>query len=294
MLQTEQHLFHRHAALAEDTGCIEQDDASQEPQDQMPIVGRFRLHLAGLGGQQVLQRAEMMFNPTSSPPGPDQTWCRDECLPAEQVEALVSRFIDNDERDPPIGGAGCGESGIPDPWYLGALTPGPVGQGPEVLARHPAPIKQVEDVGALPLHQQQALQVAGYMRHHLRVPEPTIGHYQGRGQPQTQLLQGGPGPVQHDLQPRQLVAAGPSGPHRVRPAHHKVHRDDQLPVPDHHHQEQAIDPQSDPMFLAAIPGAYQAQLLTRLLEDTVIAHPSPLSATAGRGALVLHMMPQGC
>src|SRR5882724_206058 len=48
------------------------------------------------------------------------------------------------------------------------------------------------------------------------------------------------------------------------------------------------------MFLAAVPGAYQAQLLTRLLDDTVIAHPSPLPATAGRGTLVLHMMPQGC
>src|SRR5882672_79425 len=111
-----------------------------------------------------------MCNPASSPPGPDQTWCRDACLPAAPVEALVSRWIDHDARDPSIGGAGGGQSGIPAPWHLGALTPGPVGPGPEVLACYPAPIQQVEDVGALPLHPQPAVQVAGYMRHHLRVP----------------------------------------------------------------------------------------------------------------------------
>ncbi len=115
MLQAEYDGFHCHPALEEDAGGIEQDQVGQEPQHQVPIVGSFRLYLAGLGGQQVLQGAEMILNPAASPPGPDQTRCRDGGFPAEQVEALLTRFVDNDERDPPIGGAGGHESDIPDP-----------------------------------------------------------------------------------------------------------------------------------------------------------------------------------
>jgi len=58
MLQTEHDLFHRHAALQAESRRVEQHQASQQAQHQMPVVGIFRLHLAGLGRQQVLQRAE--------------------------------------------------------------------------------------------------------------------------------------------------------------------------------------------------------------------------------------------
>ena len=63
MLQAEHDLFHRHAALTEDPGRIEQGQARQQAQDQMAIVGVFPMDLTRLRGQQVLQQAEMVFNP---------------------------------------------------------------------------------------------------------------------------------------------------------------------------------------------------------------------------------------
>jgi hypothetical protein len=47
------------------------------------------------------------------------------------------------------------------------------------------------------------------------------------------------------------------------------------------------------MFLAALPGAYQTQLLARLFDDTVVAHPGPRPPTAGGRALVRHVGPPG-
>lgn len=69
MLQAEHDLFHRHVALAEDTGRIEQDQARQQAQDQMAIVGVFSMDLTRLRGQQVLQQAEVVFNPAPPFPG---------------------------------------------------------------------------------------------------------------------------------------------------------------------------------------------------------------------------------
>ena len=37
MLQAEHQLLHRHAALAQDTGVVAQDQARQQAQDQMAI-----------------------------------------------------------------------------------------------------------------------------------------------------------------------------------------------------------------------------------------------------------------
>ncbi len=97
----------------------------------------------------------------------------------------MAKLINHDERDPPIGGAGRGGSDIPDPWHLGALTPGPGGKSPEILARYPASVVQVDGSRSLPLHQPHALSVVGHVRHHLRVPDPMIGHHEGRGQPRS-------------------------------------------------------------------------------------------------------------
>jgi hypothetical protein len=46
---------------------------------------------------------------------------------------------------------------------------------------------------------------------------------------------------------------GMAGPHWVRAAHRQVHRGDQLPASDHHHHELTIDPELDPVLLAALP-----------------------------------------
>src|SRR5918994_2324844 len=104
--------------------------------------------------------------------------------------------------------------------------------------------------------------------------------------------QGLPGTVQHDPQPGQLLVAGAPASHRIGAADRKVDRDHQLAVTDHHDQQQAIDAEADAMFLPTVPGADQAQLLARLLEDAVIGHPGPLPATAGGRAFVRHMLPQ--
>src|SRR5262249_50059842 len=115
---------------------------------------------------------------------------------------------------------------------------------------------------------------------------------QGRRQPPAPTRQSRPRPVQHDLQPGQLVAARSARPCRVRTAHREVHGHDQLPLANDHEQQQPIDPQPDAWFLAAPPHAYQPQLPTGLPEQTVIPHPRPWPPTVGRRAFGLEVPPQ--
>jgi hypothetical protein len=63
MCEAEHDLLPRHLPLEEHTGRIQQAEASQRTQDQMPVVGLFPLHLAGLCSQPVLQCAAVVFNP---------------------------------------------------------------------------------------------------------------------------------------------------------------------------------------------------------------------------------------
>src|SRR6266508_2089362 len=292
MFHAEEDLFHRHATLAQDAGGIHQQQAGQQAQDQMPKVCALPRHLAGLRGQQVLQGPKTVFNPAASPPGPDQPRRRHGRLPAQQVVPVPSRLLDDDHRHPAIAGAGHRESSIAEPRQLGAVMPGPVVPGQPVLARRAAPIRQPEDVRTLALHQQGALLGGGHMLQDLRVAKPAIGDDQGWWQPPTPPLQGRPGAVQHDLQPPQLVAAGPARPYGIGTAHLKVHRHHQFPLPDNHEQQQAIDPEPDAMVLAAIPGAYQAQLRAILFEDAVVPDPRPLPPTLGGWTGVLDVPPE--
>jgi hypothetical protein len=167
----------------------------------------------------------------------------------------MTRFIDDDSGDRAERGAGRRESRIPHPGPLEAGAPWPVDLGQQLLPRHSAPVGQPEDVGALALHDRRPALVARHVRQPLRVAKPAIGDDQGRRPHQSQPLQRGPGPIQHHLQPRQRVAAGPPGTPRVWTPHREVHRDDQLPFTEHHHQQQPIDAEPDAMFLATIPGA---------------------------------------
>ena len=50
MLQAEDDFFHRDAPFQEPAGGIEQHQAGQQPQHQMPIVGIFPLDLARFRG----------------------------------------------------------------------------------------------------------------------------------------------------------------------------------------------------------------------------------------------------
>lgn len=119
MLQAEEDFLHRDTTFEDHTDSIKQDEAGDEPQDQVPVIGIFALDLAGLRGQQVLQRAEVRLDPTAPPPGPDQTWRRTRGRPAEQVEAITAWCVDDDDRDRSIASAGRREADIADPWLLG-------------------------------------------------------------------------------------------------------------------------------------------------------------------------------
>jgi hypothetical protein len=292
MLQAEHDRFHGHPALQAEARRGEEHQAGQQAPHQMSVVSLLRLHLAGLGRQQVLQRAEGLLNPTAPAPSPDQAWRRNGRLPAEQVEAFFPCFVDQHECDTSIGGTRGREPGIAAPRRLRALPPRPVGWGPEVCPGDPTPIGQREDVPPFALHKPRPSQVRLDVGHQGRVSKPTIRHDQRRWQPSAPPLQDRPCPIQHDLPPRQLIAAGSAGPHGVWAADDEVHRDDQLPVATHHHQQQPIDPQPHTMFLATIPGAHQPQLLASLLEHAIVRHPRPLPPTGGRRALVRNLLPQ--
>ena len=99
MFQTEHDLFHRHALLEESARGVEQDQASQQPQDQMPVVGVFALNLARLSGQQMFERPEVVFNPAPPLPGPDQTGRREGRGLTEQIGARLTRCSDDDDGD---------------------------------------------------------------------------------------------------------------------------------------------------------------------------------------------------
>jgi hypothetical protein len=293
MLQTKHDRFHRHAPLEEPAGGVEQPQTSPQPQHQMPIVGSLLMNLARLRRPQMLQRAEGVFNPTAPFPGPDQTGSCTGCHLTEQVGACLAWFLDDDHGNRPVRGAGGCEPCILHPRQLEAVAPGPVPPGDQVLTRHPAPVGQLEDIGTLALYDHGPMLVVRQVRQPLRVAKPAIGDDQGGWPHEPQPRQGGPGPIQHDLHPGQLVAAGPARPHRVRTTDGEVHRNDQRPLPDHDDQPQPIDAEPDAMFLAAIPEANQPQLLARFLEDAVIAHPRPWPATAGGQASALDLVPQG-
>jgi hypothetical protein len=276
MLQAEDDLFHGDAALQAESRRLEQLQASQQAPHQRPIGRVFRSHLARLSRQQMLQCAEGMLNPTAPAPGSDQTGCRDKRLLTPPVEAVFPRVVDEDARDPSIGGTRGRESGIAEARRLRALPPGPVGPGPEVFPCDPTPIRQQEDIPALALDDHGSLLVGVDMSQQGRITKPTIRHDQWNWQPLAAALQDRPGAIQHHPQSGQFIAAGPAGPHGVWPADHEVHGDDQLPITNNdHQQQQPIDPRPDTVFLAAIPDANPPQLLASLLEHAVVTDPRP-------------------
>src|SRR5713101_2882963 len=106
MLQTEDDLLHGQMPLADHTGSEEQNEASYQPQDQMPIVGVFAAHLTGLGSQQMLQGPKDKLNPTAPPPPADQLRSAPLSLQTQQIETVLPRLIHNDHGHLAIGGTG--------------------------------------------------------------------------------------------------------------------------------------------------------------------------------------------
>ncbi len=144
MFQTEHDRFHRHAPLEESAGGVEQDQASQQPQHQMPVVGVFPLDLARLRRQQMLQRAEVVFNPAPPLPGPDQTGRRDGAWPdrAGRSTALPGSCTMTTVTDPYVGLVAVSRAyRIPGSWRLsrqGQSTSGQPAPDPSPGARRAA------------------------------------------------------------------------------------------------------------------------------------------------------------
>src|SRR5215510_13845167 len=154
----------------------------------MAITPGFSLHLASLGGQEMLQRPEGVLNPAAPPPFPDQAWGGAGRFPAAQVVAIALGLVDDDDRHRPIRGAEGGEPGISDSGPVLALPPWPVGVGLEGPTLDLPPIGQLEDIGALALHQRPT--VAGrHVRHQLAVTDPAIRDDRRWGQPSAPTLQ---------------------------------------------------------------------------------------------------------
>jgi hypothetical protein len=120
----------------------------------------------------------------------------------------------------------------------------------------------------------------GHMAHELRITKPTIGHDQRRRQRHAALAECRHASIQHALEPVQFVAARRPRAGGVRPTDGTVDGDDQLAIADDHHEQHTINTREHPVFLAAPPGANQAQLIAILFEHRVITHPGPLPAAA--------------
>lgn len=117
--------IHRPAALQADVCRVEPHPAGHPAPHQLPVVGVFHLHLADLSGQEMLQRAAGLLDPTAPMPRPAQVRRREVCLLTQPVEARFACVIDQDQRDPFIGGTRLWASGIAGPWHLQAVPPGP-------------------------------------------------------------------------------------------------------------------------------------------------------------------------
>src|SRR5262249_47063733 len=111
----------------------------------MPEIGILCLHLAYLGGQEMLQGPKGLLNPAPSAPCPDEGGGWEVRRPVEQVVAVAPRLVEEPERDRAVGGAGRREAGISAPWQLGAVPPAPLLPGQQVGPCDLAPIGQVED-----------------------------------------------------------------------------------------------------------------------------------------------------
>jgi len=132
MPEAESNLFPRHLAFEKHTSGLEQHYGSDVPQDQMAIMPVFSLHLASLGGQEMLQCPEGMLNPAAPQSRPDQAQVGEGRLPPERVVALAPRLVHEDHCDPPIRRVGERQPGMADSGSLLSLPPWPVGFGQEV------------------------------------------------------------------------------------------------------------------------------------------------------------------
>src|SRR5215471_14537036 len=249
----------------------------------MPIVGILAVHLAGHGGQEMLEGPKAVLDPMAPLPGPDEPRPADGCVETHDVVLLFPGLLHHDEGHGAICRTLRPQPYITHPRDLGAVTPGPLAVLLQVMALDLAPIGQCEGIGTLPFHEECALVRRGYVAHELRIAKPAIRYDHRRWQGHTASAERRHASIQHALHPVQFVTARRSRAGGVRPPDGKVDGHHELAIADDDEEQHPINPGEHPVFLAAPPGAHQAQLLTVLFEYRVIAHPGPLpAATRGR------------
>ena len=100
--------------------------------------------------------------------------------------------------------------------------------------------------------------------------------------------------IQHALHPAEFIPAQRPRACGVGTTDGKVDGYHQFAITDDDYEEDPINTREHPVFLAAPPGAHEAQLCPILFEYGVIAHPGPLPAAACGLALAGGVTPQGC
>src|SRR5215472_11158353 len=123
----------------------------------MPIVGILAAHLAGPGGQEMLEGPKAVLDPVAPLPRPDEPRPADGRVETHHVELLLPGLTDHDEGHGAIRRTGRPQPRIAHSRHLWARPPGPIAGLLQVTPLDLAPVWQCEGVGTLPFHQEDAL-----------------------------------------------------------------------------------------------------------------------------------------
>jgi len=240
------------------------------------------VHLAGVGGQEMLQGTEHLCNPVPPRPQPSQARGLERCRETKQGKPIRTGLVDDEHGDRAIGRTLGPKPGIATVRCVEALT-----KGPSVLRMYQispldlAAICQVKGIGGFALDQEGTLMGVGHMGHQLRVTAPAIGHHQRGWQVEAAAAQGRQALSKHDLSPAELGAATPPWAVGIGPTPGQVDRHHQLAIADAQQQQHALNAIHHALVLPPPPRANQLQCTTILAKDRVVQHPCPVPATAG-------------
>src|SRR5262245_30970579 len=108
----------------------------------MPIARLLTVNLTGAGCQQILQGPKTVLDPVSPLPCPNQPRPANGRVETHQVELVLPRLLDYNERHRAIRRTGGPEPCIAHPRDLGAMTPGPIAGLLQVTPLDLAPVYQ--------------------------------------------------------------------------------------------------------------------------------------------------------
>src|SRR6266571_5143531 len=102
----------------------------------------------------MLQGPKAVLDPVAPLPGPDESWPADGRIETHHVELLLPGLTDHEERHRAIGWTGRPQPRVAHPRHLLAMPPRPIAVLLQVVAFNLPPIKQIEDIGTLPFHEE--------------------------------------------------------------------------------------------------------------------------------------------